>query len=110
MTISRVLHGIPSAAFPALLAEVSGVLYDAMEAPHHNVVQAGPTAPGGNFNWAGPGGVALHTWQTNRGRTSWSVLGDVVMALWEGMSVKGWGPADFVIFVDNREVGRGTIG
>lgn len=85
-------------------------MHDALEALHHNFAQVGPTAPGGNFNWVGHGGVELHTWNTNGGRITWDVLSDVVTALWEGMMKQGWGLADFVIFVGDKEVGRGRIG
>ena len=54
--------------------------------------------------------MALHTWNTNGGRATWDVLSDVVTALWEGMMKQGWGLADFVIFVEDTEVGRGRIG
>ena len=61
------------------------------------------------FNWEGAGGVELHTWNVPGQSTTWEVLADALLSVFDYMDKNQWGSATFQIFDRATKVGHGTI-
>ncbi|KAL9116485.1 MAG: hypothetical protein Q9187_006989, partial [Circinaria calcarea] len=61
-------------------------------------------------NWYGLQGLGLRTWSNANHRLTWTILGQALVALSEGMVDSQFGEAVFTIWENREVVGYGRIG
>lgn len=62
------------------------------------------------LSWYGLQGLGLHTWGNVNHRLTWSILGQALVALADGMFGSQYGEAVFTIWENREVVGYGKIG
>lgn len=98
------IYSIPSQA-------VFGLLHEAYEVvTTHLELMGDGLLIGGRFAWADYP-LSIEVMNANNHQTTWRVLGEVLVALKDYMTVNNHvGAAEFTIFDDGTKVGSGTVG
>ena len=94
---------------PSLLAEAMGDIEERIwrTGSGDTVIAAGMSM---TLNWYSLQGLGLRTWSNANHRLTWTILGQALVALAEGMFQSQYGEAVFTIWENREVVGYGKIG
>ena len=96
LTLERILNGASAAVFDHIVAAGDG------------------TVLGGKFQWP-PGELSLSqllflkVWNANNHQITWGVMHSTIAAIWNYMSLYGWGVGHFDVYDGGIQVGYGVF-
>lgn len=103
MLLSSLYQWRLAASISLFPVEAYGVIRDSVMHWGDGVVEAGS---GLVFNWLGPHGLSIHTWNLNGQRQTWKILGEALLAVYDHMHQHQFGAAELSTMMEAERSGE----